>query len=617
MRLLLILFFIAFHLNVFSDNVPVKKSTEIVVIKGTSYYLHTIEEKQTLYSIAKAYQVTVEQIKEANDMKGNTISVLDVLKIPYLEETSEMVSLPEKSGESYGRKDNKYYYHEVEKGETLYSISRRFEIKVRSLLKENPQYEKSSLGIGDIVRLPLKDIVLPEDKIEANVIEPKSGGKKGTSKVKEVNKEIEISEATETVEENKSIEAQEDLPDCTPQTRTYNVIPDSLLSKSKYVKVAVLLPFYARDNFVNKPIVEDDSLGYGMQTINKELLLSKSEQFVFFYEGILLGLDSLKKMGYKIDIHVFDTYRNNTNMYKIAESLNGLNPDIIIGPVYASELKVLVENLQNKQIPIIYPLSSRGGEELAQYGNILQVNISYNSLVDEMTNWVFNQYADSAYIMAIDLHSSAWESDSSSPIIVKDRFSSNLSKESFVQFFNWDFISENPDTLRYFLSGKFENIIVLPTSQEREVSKILPVLSAYTDQFRIRVIGFPEWQNFLSVDHETYYKLNVTYFCYSYINNNEESAKYLAQTYRKYFYTEPHTLTYKAFDIATYFIPLVAVYRSHTLAGLPYNEKEETFSIFKFQPISDRGGFENKGLYMVNYGSDYQVRMTRFSLLLN
>ena len=55
----------------------------------------------------------------------------------------------------YIQQEGGYYYHKVVKGETLYSISRKFGIKVKHILEENKKYENFPLYIGAIVRLPL------------------------------------------------------------------------------------------------------------------------------------------------------------------------------------------------------------------------------------------------------------------------------------------------------------------------------------------------------------------------------------------------------------------------------------------------------------------------------
>ena len=254
-------------------------------------------------------------------------------------------------------------------------------------------------------------------------------------------------------------------------------ISEVVMPVDPFVKVALLLPFSAKDY----PVFVDTLVEKMPVQIS-----ARSEQFISFYEGVLLAVDSLKNQGYKVNLKVFDTERSAEKMYTMVDKIDRFHPDLII-----------------------------------------------------------------------------------------DR----------------------------------ENIIILPTTKEAEVSKILPVLSALTDGYRITVVGFPEWQAFTSVDHETYFKLNTKIFTYSYVDNTTEPAKRFALKYRKYFYTEPNNLAYKAFDMSLYFIELAAKYRDRTLDALEFYPRNGDFSRFYFQKMEGQAGKENQGFYIVNFGSDYRLKI--------
>ncbi|WP_251619915.1 LysM peptidoglycan-binding domain-containing protein [Odoribacter lunatus] len=590
-RIVKVVLFIYFFLvsGILSAQSPVvKKSTDIVVIKGKSYYLHVVEEGQTLFAICKAYGVNIETVKQENDKHDNIISIFDVLKIPYQESTVE--------------RDAKYYYHKVEKGETLYSISRRFGVKIKRILKDNDQYVQGTLNIGDLVRLPLEEIqtIIPKEK---SIAEHKTEHEAEQESGQEFVEEQTIDSDTLYLTGEGPIYAtpvREEKPD---------FISDTFIPDNKYVKVALLLPFYAVENMnLNSLNKLQDSLGTGK---TKKQILRKSEQFLYFYEGILLAVDSLKKEGYKIDLHIYDTEKNTAKMYRITEELNQLNPDLIIGPVYASEYKIIAENLMNKTIPIIYPLSSRG-ENFSRYPNFLQVNPSFNVLTGEMATWVAAQ-SEKANIISISWTGGEFNDEQIvSELTEKKLFADRINRIQAIQFYKWDFQEEQSDTFKLLLNPDQENIIILPSSKEADVSKMLPVLSAFADEFKITVLGFPEWQNFTSVDHETFFKLNVKLFAYSYVDTQSENGKRFGDTYRKYFYTEPNPLANKAYDIGLYFIPLAAKYGNRMLDAVSFYEKEGIFSRFRFFKTCEDCGRENYGFYIVNYGSDYRLKMEKY-----
>lgn len=77
---------------------------------------YIVKKGDTLYSIAKKYNTTVNEIKDINNLKSNTLSIGQILKIP------ELI-------------DENYYI--VKKGDTLYSIAKKYNITVNELKNIN------------------------------------------------------------------------------------------------------------------------------------------------------------------------------------------------------------------------------------------------------------------------------------------------------------------------------------------------------------------------------------------------------------------------------------------------------------------------------------------------
>lgn len=576
-KFILLFFLLLIGYQLCGQTSEIRKSTDIIVIKGKSYYLHVVDQGQTLFSICKAYGVDIEEVKALNKKQGNELSVFEVLKIPYVA--------------PYIQQDGEYYYHKVVKGETLYSISRKFGIKVKRILRENKEYENVPLSIGAIVRLPLRAIDRTQIGKETETTIP--GG--------EVEKETPFSGQTE---EEEGRENETGISD-TLGIDTLPLVIDPSVPENKYVKVALLLPLYAQQNVDIATIATDTTGGRIPSSVS---VLHKSEQFIYFYEGILLAIDSLKQAGYKIEMHVFDTEKSNSKMNEIVPELNKLNPDLILGPVYSSEYRILMENLSNKQIPVVYPLSARN-ENFGQHPNFLQVNISFASLIEKMTYWVGDQRASANIICLKFLQNAVDDEQTRKDRAEKKIWIERLETLPGVRFYNWDFQGETLEGLKLMLSEEQENILILPTSRETDLSKILPVLSLLKDTYKITVIGFPDWQNFTSIDHENFYKLNVKLFTYSYVDNYSEDAKNFAVKYREYFDSEPHTLTNKAYDLGLYFIPLAARFGVRFPQAFYQADSQGIFSVFRFEKMCPDCGWENQGLYIVNYGSDYKIKV--------
>lgn len=580
--------------QVLGQGTAVTKSNDIVVIRGKSYYLHTVQPGQTLYSICKAYGANIDEVKSLNDKKDNALSLYEVLKVPYTD--------------PFVQQDDKFYYHKVVKGETFYSIARLYKIKPKRLLKFNEGYAQNQpLAVGAVVKLPLAEIdlsVLGEEEIEASV------GKKQEIRPErpvrnESVKKVEEASVTDILQD--ALMQKNEKTEQEPEKETTTVIgatdkmeiPDYIsevvMPVDPFVKVALLLPFSAKDY----PVFVDTLVEKMPVQIS-----ARSEQFISFYEGVLLAVDSLKNQGYKVNLKVFDTERSAEKMYTMVDEIDRLHPDLIIGPVYGSVYKALMDDLTNKNIPVIYPLSSRS-EEFGVYPDFIQVNPSMKALTVAMSDWL-REEAEEANLVCLNLTGNEVSHSDLEDIRL---FKEYMHRIGSMNFYDWNTSAVPLDGLRLQLLPDRENIIILPTTKEAEVSKILPILSALTEGYRITVVGFPEWQTFTSVDHETYFKLNTKIFTYSYVDNTTEPAKRFALKYRKYFYTEPNNLAYKAFDMSLYFIELAAKYRDRTLDALEFYPRNGDFSRFYFQKMEGQAGKENQGFYIVNFGSDYRLKI--------
>lgn len=116
--------------------------------KGKVFVVHQVDEKETLYSLSKRYKTTVAKIIEFNELEGNSIDFGQVLTIPYGDGIeSQPISDKEEMAKSAGKN-----IHVVAKGETLYSISRQYQLSVEELKSMNNLSDNNlALGMGLVV----------------------------------------------------------------------------------------------------------------------------------------------------------------------------------------------------------------------------------------------------------------------------------------------------------------------------------------------------------------------------------------------------------------------------------------------------------------------------------
>ncbi len=452
--------------------------------------------------------------------------------------------------QNYGQNYEEYV---VKSKETIYSISRTTGIKVSDILDCNPGFTRlTKLKLGQIVKLPARAAELAPQNIVTTPIDPM--------------KEVLI---------------------------PASFVPDS----SGKCVVAILLPFYAKESGFN----EDEGA-----TIERKVP-AKAEQFMQFYEGTLIALDSLKNSGAHVEYQVFDIGRGVELLAAEMEALNKLAPDMIIGPVYEEQAKYLCDHLGDKTTPVIYPLSSKSSG-LKMYNNLVLLNISDSSLASEMALWLRNEiHSSSANVVYLDMGLSKMSNLSYQikqkvaeiPELVTYKWNSAIDADS------------NATLMKPMLRTDVENYFIVPTENQAELSRALPIILLCKDEFKVTLVGLPDWQTYTLLDIENYYRLNMTLFTYSYTDGTSNAMKNFAAKFMKYFGYAPSNLACKGFDTALFFGELAFKMAHGKYKELNGVAETGVFSTFKFMPVDGGVALENRALYGVTYGRDYILHINQ------
>ena len=117
------------------------KSRTIVYINGAKYYIHTVQAGETLYGLSKLYGVGEKVILENNPtLNGGLRSDVNI-RIPVIGAVGESQPSDRKLRKTFD-------FHFVAKGETLYAISRQYEIPVNTIIEDNPGIDPTHLRLG-------------------------------------------------------------------------------------------------------------------------------------------------------------------------------------------------------------------------------------------------------------------------------------------------------------------------------------------------------------------------------------------------------------------------------------------------------------------------------------
>jgi len=296
-----------------------------ISIKEGDFIYHEIQPGQTLYSISRRYQTDVHDIKEANpDINPDELKPGYILRIPR----------PKKdifSDSQQPEDEDLFDFHKVRRKETLFSISRRYDVDMDIIQKVNPQVDFSNLKKGVVLKIPTDRWFIMHHP-------GRDGGEAGFATLPEdsIRKMVLV--------------AHDSL--CVNAEQIGSVI--------RPVKVALLLPFDLRAT-QQANIIEKIQNGDTIKTERQNRIIARrSMVFEEFYEGVLIALDRLKKDGVNVELKVYDIASGSTSVesfLRVHEKVLS-DVDLIIGPALSEKLKPISDFALKHQIKLVYPLSN-------------------------------------------------------------------------------------------------------------------------------------------------------------------------------------------------------------------------------------------------------------------
>lgn len=290
----------------------IPSGTTSAISKTATGGKHIVETKETWFSIAKLYGVSILDLEKAN---------------------SELVELGLKIGQEISipnpltaKKSPVELHHTVLPKETKYSIATQYGISIEDINRLNPELGES---------LPIGYSLLIRDS--------NSG-----TKIKE--------SATKT-----NLKVNSTIPSSSIIKKNSLTLPPLVPSKQSKKQLALLLPF-------NISKLESDTINSVVSKLKKDKFLNMT---LDFYAGALMAIDSAKTLGLPVDVTVFDSQetKNSSAVESLINTHSLQNKDAIIGPFYQANVEKTAEILNKFKVPVISPLSKDSGK---QFSNLYQ-----------------------------------------------------------------------------------------------------------------------------------------------------------------------------------------------------------------------------------------------------
>ncbi|TCK68773.1 amino acid/amide ABC transporter substrate-binding protein (HAAT family) [Winogradskyella wandonensis] len=548
----------------------VEPSKEII-----DYKSHKVKRKETLFGLAKRYNISQDEIKKANPrLYSENLRKGDRIRIPRYKTVVSKQTL-----------SNTIKKYTVQPSEGKWRIAYKFGITVKELEDLNPSMN-DVIQPGDELNVP--NIANNEEKEVADSeynfyeVQPKEGFYR--LKVKLGLTQEQLEELNPDLKETGlkagmvlKIPADVDVVLNTSEDLDKTNLADKILDKETK-RLAVLLPFKLHR-------IDLDSVQETKEMMKSDRVLGIA---LDFYSGVVMALDSAKQLGISTNLKTFDTENRLTEINTILDNEDFSEYDAVIGPMMSKPFDRFAASVAKEDVPVFAPLSKPSKISRNVYQTIPDKDILAKKMIDFVKR---DSTINQIVIISDQKHKS---------------ISNNLKREfpEAKQMFS-EIVKEKDAYFIYptrfegvFKEGK--NIVFLETDDVSFGSSIISLLNGLNiNKTEIILTTTDKSKAFESNDPDNNYHLSNLKFHYATINKSYDSTakKGFISNYTSKYGVTPSKYATRGFDLT-----LDILLRLASEEGFTNSEIQTEYIENKFRYNKKLfGGYVNEAAYVVKF----------------
>ncbi len=414
----------------------------------------------------------------------------------------------------------RYFVHIVDRGQTVYAISRAYGLKeVEAVTKKDIHF----LQIGDTVWLPCKG-----QKLSDGTTAPQATDR---------TPQTEVSQGTpngQAAAEQTAAGAQQEEPIGPVATIRPRVNPQSIV-------VSLMMPLN---------LSQMDKISTSKFDVEQRGKTTyKSLEFIQFYEGLLLGLDKLEKQGYNVTLNVVDVEgASDEEVERAFNSHNVAQSDLLITMLTRQPFRKVAQLARDAQLFVVNPVADRP-EIVKDNPYVFKCMPSYQAYAKRTVQAIQASHPNSPIFI---VHAKG-KGETAALDALTDELQAHPSLS--YSLFDWS----QPSKLTNALKSSSQAVVISMYDQDKSknriyASQLLNKLSAFKSNPPY-LYTYDDWSTLYSdIDFAQLQMLNYSTFYRDWLPANETHKEFI-DLFSERFSTEP-TDVYSgmAHDIILYFV---------------------------------------------------------------
>jgi LysM repeat protein len=521
-----------------SPNIKPGEITNPIRIED-GFLIHRVLKKETLFSICRRYTVDINDVLELNHEANSGIKKGNELKIP-VNDVNSVVSVAPPVNFSI----SKWKTHQVLIGETLYGVSKKYAVKIKSILDINDGLPEG-LKAGQVINIPISlDEAKNKDESSVNdVINSWKPKMKGDN----------------------------------PFRAEYNV--------------ALALPLYSSR-------LGEDKLSSKEKRIQNVALS--------FYRGSFLAAQKLKEDGLAMNIHVLNITDDKEEVKLLASDEKLHQIDLFIGPFQKESLARVIEIASGSDAHVVCP-TPQSGKILLSNSHVSKVTPAGSTMMGEAGKYIAHLTANPNVILVttkwlkdkrnIQVFKREYYSNlADSTEMVKKKLSEIEVDKLTVA------------SLKAAMSDSRENILVMPSEEKISLGTLVNVLPFISEDQNLTIYLTDKWIDNDYVDASVRNRFNVHIPSSFTNNYNSEEMIEFQELYSIEYSEVIDEYSVLGHDIMLYYgRGLIDYGLDFPFYFGEMNTDDLVDLVFNFQAVGPDSGFENHGIHML-YFEDFELK---------
>lgn len=580
------------------------KSSDIKTINGKKYYIHKVEKGQSLYAIAKTYNMDVNSILAENDEAIDGLKPGQELKIPFESLLTKQSSIAIDT--------NKYVYHKIAKGETIYGITKKYNIDEKKLASYNPTIS-GGLKEGEYLIVAEKKrntLVKPAIALASSDVYTVQQGETlyGISKKLSVSQDDLLKwnpEAKDGVKQGQVLKVSAPKASTSVAVSNQAITGSNTLVTSSVKDTATLhkpkKASYTIGLFLPFKLDESESINIDELARAKSSFPQTQSLALDFYIGFKKAVDSLVSKDFDVNINLYDIDdKDSAKVEGICKTTDFINLDAIFGPLYSGVFKIVAKYAKANHTPIVSPVIQ---QNKILFDNALssKVTPSVYSLIESLADYSLDSLSETHMILV-----NATAKDQAYNKAFKTKYNEGLISHKKTLKDSITEVKGIAGVKGAFISGK-KNMVVLFTNNQVYLQDFITQLYVFSDKKEISLMGFSSVANIDNLDQDYLNHLNFLYAEANHMNFNDSITRQLAKHYQEFYVADPSEKYFQGYDIATYYLSHLKTQGPDFFLNLDKNNWSGVATDFKFFRPDTETGFENKAANIYKY-SNYQLQ---------